>query len=483
METAVTCKCDPTSNAQITALDLTSPLFLSASSHNMLRQSPADIQRDFYDGLRIRRWLQADRIRRTKAGDEACPNGVRVSKRTAWHMLLDDLCLLCDFRSGGSTTTAIAAEERADHTIFWVVSDPNRCEDLESHLSQMLELVKTAASDADRRDECKDLVFEHAVKRSARRVHNYVGRLSSAFRHVEVDTDEGEASPDFATTEDKCIPALTEHRLRAALRGLFGLREDHLALCREAYRLRRIPAVRTLLKRNKGGEYGAWFQIRHYLGRLGSWCRAADSVITHGRTFADVLERCHVATFDKSRGLGRESVDIAIEPEIVLNRVFPNFQGHGILSSARALMPDVATMSDWQTNGPCIPLPHAEASMLHYFSTNGLQFARGDGYIGCSKPSCYCCQKYFGIHPWRARTGRAHDNVWIKWALPSPLRGEDGSVDKNAIKIMRAMTDSVRKDIVAVIMTGGSPVGAMFDSTTGMTGSVQGIIQSIACCV
>lgn len=180
-----------------------------------------------------------------------------------------------------------------------------------------------------------------------------------------------------------------------------------------------------------------------------------------------------MATFDQSCCLKVETVDIGIEPEIVLNRVFPNFRGHGILSSARALMPDTAIMLDWQNNGPCIPLPHAEASMLHHFSTNGLQFAGGDRYIGCSKPSCYCCRKYFRVHPWRARTGRAHDNVWIQWALPSPLKGDDGSVDGHAVKIMRAMTESIRKDIVAGIMAGRSPVGAMFDSTTGLTGSVR----------
>lgn len=155
----------------------------------MLRQGIAEAQRYFYGGLRIRRLLQADRVKRIMTGDVLFSNGVRVGERTAWHILLEDLCLLCDFRSGGSTTTAIAVEERDIHTIFWVVSDLSRREVLQSHLWQMLQLVKMAACDVERRDECGDLLFERAVQRSAGRIHNCVGRLWSAYQHIPAEAD------------------------------------------------------------------------------------------------------------------------------------------------------------------------------------------------------------------------------------------------------------------------------------------------------
>lgn len=47
-----------------------------------------------------------------------------------------------------------------------------------------------------------------------------------------------------------------------------------------------------------------------------------------------------------------------------------------------------------------------------------------------------------------------------------------GQVDRLSVRLMRVMADSVRNDVVGILVANGSPLIAMFDSTTGLTSSV-----------
>jgi hypothetical protein len=115
--------------------------------------------------------------------------------------------------------------------------------------------------------------------------------------------------------------------------------------------------------------------------------------------------------------------------------------------------------------------PHAEAVVLDHFFTRNFAFVMGDRYVACSKPSCYCCKLYFKFHPLRAVTGRHHGNLWIQWGLPRPLSAISGRADRITLKILRQMSDEVRKDVLSVTLRGNSRQINMFDSTTGFSAS------------
>ena len=75
-----------------------------------------------------------------------------------------------------------------------------------------------------------------------------------------------------------------------------------------------------------------------------------------------------------------------------------------------------------------VPKVHAETLMVEHFYFNQLHFFGNDRYIGCSKPSCYCCDLYLRNHPGNFEARPSHGNVWVKWCLPFEADEEDDAM-------------------------------------------------------
>lgn len=231
--------------------------------------------------------------------------------------------------------------------------------------------------------------------------------------------------------------------------------------------------MKAFLKHARSEKYDSWFQIHHYLARLGSWFRAAYSVVRLSHRFSDILAHFSVRHVRASLRLDCRPLDFEADPQIVLNRVFPNYKDTSILSNALCRIQGARKLAERYQLRPPIPRPHAESKILNHFFLHGFEFVKGDRYVGCSKPSCYCCRQYFRCHPAQAHIGRTHNNVWIKWSLPSSLIRDHGEVDRESLRMMRLMTDTIRNEIMALIVADGTPMVAMFDSTTGLTVSTR----------
>ena len=441
----------------------------------MLQQDISQVKRDFYDGLYVYSLLQSDALRRAKSNEQELPRSKTKRKRKVWQMFLDDLCLLCDSHPGGTTTTAIAVEQRADKATFWVASNSNTEKLITSHLQVIMDVIKFGADNSERVDECTNFIFEKAVERSPQKVHNYAGRLSSAVRSLKT-----EAVPSPGSNYTYKLELLRANadlqlglELRSTLDNLIRLCDDHKSLCKEAYRLRQEPTVKMFLKHGREEKYNSWFQIHHYLARLGSWFRAAYSVVRLGYRFADVLAHFNVRHVRTSMRFDCTPLDFEADPQTILNRIFPNYKDTSILSNAVSRIQGASKLVKRYQLRPPIPHPHAESKILNHFFLHGFEFVKGDRYVGCSKPSCYCCKQYFHYHPAKAHIGRTHDNVWIKWSLPSPLIRKHGEVDRESLRMMRLIADTMRNDITALIVADRAPLVAMFDSTTGLTLSTR----------
>lgn len=256
--------------------------------------------------------------------------------------------------------------------------------------------------------------------------------------------------------------------------NLVNLRHNHVDLCAEAHRLRQDPNVREFL-RERRSKYDSWFQVHHYLARLGTWYRAARSVLERGRQFPHVLAAFEVRRVPLLPDPDRTALVFDTDSGAVLERVCPNYKGTDILRNAKAAISTAKNLAQRHRRVALIPVPHAETQVLHHLFVRELRFVGGDRYVGCSKPSCYSCAKYFHFHPMRARTGRIHNNVWMKWCLPSACMGSDGEVERHSLRMMRVMADSIRDDVMALLLGDGVQPGAMFDSTAGLTTSVQAL--------
>lgn len=109
------------------------------------------------------------------------------------------------------------------------------------------------------------------------------------------------------------------------------------------------------------------------------------------------------------------------------------------------------------------PYVHAEIQMLHHFHRQRLTFANGVAYIGCSKPSCYCCALYMHYHPQNVLRRPYHGNVWVKWILPSC----NETFSKHEESIVKKMVGQMRSDFSSGVFRMQTSRG--FESTTGIS--------------
>jgi hypothetical protein len=58
---------------------------------------------------------------------------------------------------------------------------------------------------------------------------------------------------------------------------------------------------------------------------------------------------------------------------------------------------------------------HAELLVLEKFRFNGWEFVAGDRYIGCSKPSCFCCYYYINFLPERYSVSGCYNKIYTYW--------------------------------------------------------------------
>lgn len=206
-------------------------------------------------------------------------------------------------------------------------------------------------------------------------------------------------------------------------------------------------------------------RARHYIGRLSSWHRVAKDVVLLGERFCSLLATCEIAVVEPPKSLNHmiRTLDGGLEKTI--GRVLPNHRGHPLVTAALARLK--STIADLPTEMETFP--HAEVVILEHFSVQNFAFANQDQYVACSKPSCYCCKLYFDVHPLVAKLGRYHGNLWMKWSIPRPLRYDDSTTDRVALKLTRRMSDLVGEDLVSTLLNGKSTIIQRFDSTTGFS--------------
>lgn len=140
------------------------------------------------------------------------------------------------------------------------------------------------------------------------------------------------------------------------------------------------------------------------------------------------------------------------------------------------------------------PRPHAELLVLEKFHHDKLEFVHDDKYIGCSKPSCYCCYLYIQSHPGQFSPRPSHGNLWINWAPPIPLpntptRGAGNGTfsrlqDHHTFKMLQQMLVSIRTDLKEQILSKRPKRARLPDSTTGVSSVLalanQALLQDLS---
>jgi hypothetical protein len=218
----------------------------------------------------------------------------------------------------------------------------------------------------------------------------------------------------------------------------------------------------------------AWYNICHFIGRLGAWARAVKVVVYFVRHQPESIRNFQVHSIIPPPPITPPPADHQTNLEGVIKRMLPKDKGRvemiiALLRNAMAPVFDLdEEFSLTYRRKTFRPRYHAEVLLLDHFSTNSLAFLGDDEFVGSSKPSCYCCDLYFRFHRGAIATRPTHGNVWPKWCLSTGLLQEDQvRLEWDGKIILKRMTEQIRFDILDLIESDLPRRARMHDSTSG----------------
>jgi hypothetical protein len=229
----------------------------------------------------------------------------------------------------------------------------------------------------------------------------------------------------------------------------------------------------------------AWYNICHYIGRFGAWARAVKVVVHFVRDEPQVTKGFQVRPIPSPLPIAAPPEDRRTKLEVVFRDLFPREPAR-----AEAILAWVRQYTAWQypawksmkylydideefaleyESKTFRPRTHAEVLLLDYFSKQELDFFNNDGFVGSSKPSCYCCDLYFKFHQGVVVTRSTHGNAWPKWCLPpGMLQEHERKLEWDGKIILKSMTDQIQSDILQLVDSNMPRRARVQDSTNGV---------------
>ncbi|KIV94910.1 hypothetical protein PV10_02631 [Exophiala mesophila] len=389
---------------------------------------------------------------------------------TLWRDFLDQLAYLCDFEKGGDTVTAIAVQRNAEYPIFWLATNcprPRTRTKARKHLSRVLGLLDEIHTTQKPVSDVENDILSRCLASSSQRIKVYSSLLMKAIREARRMLKQ--------RTDSEAVILSNE------IKRLASLVSKPDQLCSHAYNLRKHTQLMEILNRHHHAHSnrGVWSDIRHHIGRLGSWTKAVRIVIRGAMTFPQRFESAQVRVIVTSDKADIPNKCNLTSLDDIVRRTLPVTQ-HSLveeLCEALATTNDVTNIQEefWDIYAKIKPRPHAELLVLEHFHQKRLEFTANERYIGCSKPSCYCCHIYMQCHPGRFSPRPTHGNLWIQWApplvLPPASRNPNAPRPQNhhTFKMLQAMLIPIRLDLQEQIMSRRPKRKKEPDSTTGMS--------------
>jgi hypothetical protein len=249
----------------------------------------------------------------------------------------------------------------------------------------------------------------------------------------------------------------------------------HQQRCITAYDLRHQDYFRRLSQNaEKDISKRAWYWIRHYIGRLGSWFVASKFVVAVARRTPQLFKQFQVAPVRRIGKTATRILDEDMSLSEALLRTLPGYNSELVDLRIRTMQSasndDLgARFMENYTDPNFVPKVHAETLMVEHFYFNQLHFFGNDRYIGCSKPSCYCCDLYLRNHPGNFEARPSHGNVWVKWCLPFEADEEDVGKRTHAVKMQKKILLNIIRDLESRLLSGTYEHVHLCDSTTALS--------------
>lgn len=404
-----------------------------------------------------------------------------------WRNFLDQLSWLCDSETGGDTVTSIAAQKSVDRPCFWVASNSTARQKAQRHLTWLFGCLKplcTATSVSATQIEHE--ILTRCIAFGSKRVKAYTAWLLQAIEEARrvmgaEMVPDGECSGQSSRPVGRWLTSRTDTLLLSEVQSFENLAADPVQLCTFAYNARRRDFMSILTRRHHAHlSRGVWSDLRHYIGRLGCWTKAVRIVCQVARTFPQRIENAQIQVVRPYGPADRPNADHLTDLDGVVRRMVSAHQQELAQRLSQALR-DVDSLANIDHRfrreySSARPRPHAELLVLEHFHNNNFEFVADDRYIGCSKPSCYCCHIYMQLHKGGFAPRPCHGNLWIQWAPPIPLPLVDLTKtmalrlqDHHTFQMLQKMIPQIRQDLQEQILARRPKRAKMLDSTTGMS--------------
>jgi hypothetical protein len=245
------------------------------------------------------------------------------------------------------------------------------------------------------------------------------------------------------------------NKQRGTLRGLV----------QECYKIRRYLNIDCMSRfsRAEGTErYKCILEARHYIGRLGYYCRLANPLIQVAIEIPRILENLAVEFCPSPSSAKSPLVASNITLEVIVNRMSFDSQDDRAeyLDRLRALnrVGDIASRIQDSCN--FTTRVHSEVILANHFRSGEFDYFGGDKYIGCSKPACFCCYHYMSAFCPDVTLDGSHNKVYVRW---QPL--EAGS-DQQKKKALNYLVQKIRKECIGFV-NDRKRTGVHHDTRTG----------------
>ena len=108
----------------------------------------------------------------------------RDDSQNQWHVFLDQLSLLCDYKPGGKTVASIAGEQITEGSKFWLATNASHYLKAKGHLKWILKELQDLVIDIrSNREDTQYRIFKESILFSHERVKNYSQRLCKLVQH------------------------------------------------------------------------------------------------------------------------------------------------------------------------------------------------------------------------------------------------------------------------------------------------------------
>jgi len=254
--------------------------------------------------------------------------------------------------------------------------------------------------------------------------------------------------------------------------------ECHVELCTLAYNFRNLASLKVLTQKHSAATApSVWSEVRHYIGRLGSWSKASKVLLNVATTYPNLIASFSVDSLVSPPPMAVPGTVQKTNLDSALGRMLQPEQNK-LLDELKEILRDNPVFSvlrvpaafvEAYTNKKFKPRIHAELLVLEHFHFKQLEFVNRDRYIGCSKPSCYCCDLYMKHHPGNFVIRACHGNLWTNWRPPIPPTDNTAIAEKHTRDVLDKMVKKIRADVISQILSKKPPGSKAPDSTTGIS--------------